>query len=132
MQPRAGGLQAMRCALGYLRGYEREAAGAVAALLLVAAGSPPPDDHGSTSPLGRITVIRWRFLTCPGGNDDKWPAAYRRRGQHHWEKARCSKKVIFDAAHSFVLRQWALLRRNSESWVPHPRSLIRPHRLRTT
>ena len=93
----------MRCALGYLRGYQREAAGAVAALLLVAAanlatpqlirvaidvgftqaqpsvlaetvaglspsrsrssgtrrtGSPPPDDHGSTSPLGRITVIR--------------------------------------------------------------------------
>jgi len=26
MQPRAGGLQAMRCALGYLRGYQREAA----------------------------------------------------------------------------------------------------------
>ena len=39
MQPRAGGLQAMRCALGYLRGYQREAAGAVAALLLVAAAN---------------------------------------------------------------------------------------------
>jgi hypothetical protein len=34
-------------------------------------GSPPPDDHGSTSPLGRITVIRWCFLTCHGGNDDR-------------------------------------------------------------
>ena len=39
MPPRAGGLQAMRCALGYLRGYQREAAGAVAALLLVAAAN---------------------------------------------------------------------------------------------
>ena len=29
----------MRCALGYLRGYQREAAGAVAALLLVAAAN---------------------------------------------------------------------------------------------
>src|SRR5438132_1186844 len=93
-------------------------------------GSPPPDDHGSTSPLGRITVIRWRLLTCPGGNDDKRPVAYRRRGQHQWEKARCLEKVIFDAAHSFVLRQWALLLRNSESWVPHARSLIRAHRMR--
>ena len=29
----------MRCALGYLRGYQREAAGAVAALVLVAAAN---------------------------------------------------------------------------------------------
>src|SRR5207244_9428214 len=49
-------------------------------------------DHGSTSPLGRITVIRWRFLTCPGGNDDLWPAAYWRRGQHHWEKDQMFKE----------------------------------------
>src|SRR5438132_3851372 len=39
MPPRAVGLQAMRCALGYLRGYRREAAGAVLALLLVAAAN---------------------------------------------------------------------------------------------
>src|SRR5437667_8104097 len=44
---------------------------------------------------------------------------------NHWEKDRCSKKVIFDAAHSFVLGQSALLLRNSESSVPHGRSLIR-------
>jgi ATP-binding cassette subfamily B protein len=39
MQPRAGELQAVRRALAYLRGYRREAAGAVAALLLVAAAN---------------------------------------------------------------------------------------------
>src|SRR5260370_11583945 len=39
MQLRAGRLQAMRCALGYLRGYRRGAVGAVLALLLVAAAN---------------------------------------------------------------------------------------------
>jgi ATP-binding cassette subfamily B multidrug efflux pump len=39
MQPRDGGLQAVRRALAYLRGYRREAVGAVVALLLVAAAN---------------------------------------------------------------------------------------------
>ena len=39
MQPRAAGLQAVRRALTYLRGYRREAAGALVALLLVAAAN---------------------------------------------------------------------------------------------
>src|SRR5260370_26452842 len=39
MQPRNGGLQAVRRALGYLRRYRREAVGAVVALLLVAAAN---------------------------------------------------------------------------------------------
>jgi ATP-binding cassette, subfamily B, multidrug efflux pump len=39
MQSRPGGLQAVRRALAYLRGYRREAAGAVVALLLVAAAN---------------------------------------------------------------------------------------------
>jgi len=39
VQPRYGGLQAVRRALAYLRGYRWEAAGAVAALLLVAAAN---------------------------------------------------------------------------------------------
>ncbi|HEY2595350.1 MAG TPA: ABC transporter ATP-binding protein [Chloroflexota bacterium] len=39
MQPRGGGLQAVRRALAYLAGYRREAAGALAALLLVAAAN---------------------------------------------------------------------------------------------
>ena len=39
MQPRDGGLQAVRRALAYLRRYRREAVGAVLALLLVAAAN---------------------------------------------------------------------------------------------
>lgn len=39
MQPGAGGLQAVRRALAFLRGYRREGAGAVVALLLVAAAN---------------------------------------------------------------------------------------------
>ena len=39
MQPAAGGIQAVRRALAYLRGYRREAIGAVVALLLVAAAN---------------------------------------------------------------------------------------------
>ena len=39
MQPRDGGLQAVRRALAYLRRYRREAVGAVVALLLVAAAN---------------------------------------------------------------------------------------------
>ena len=39
MQPRDGGLEAVRRALGYLRGYRWEAVGAVVALLLVAAAN---------------------------------------------------------------------------------------------
>src|SRR5437879_7420653 len=39
MQPRDGGLQAVRRALAYLRGYRWEAVGAVVALLLVAAAN---------------------------------------------------------------------------------------------
>src|SRR6266511_1504299 len=39
MQPRDGGLQAVRRALAYLRGYRPEAVGAVVALLLVAAAN---------------------------------------------------------------------------------------------
>jgi len=35
---------------------------------------------------------------------------------------RCSKKVIFDGAHSFVLQQSALPLRNSESSVLHAQS----------
>jgi hypothetical protein len=115
-------------------------------LIVARAGPSVAHQQGEPAPAScstrRITWIRWRFLTCPGGNAGSGPPGSAARptgqgsrlrtsrpGQHHWEKDRCSKKVIFDGAHSFVLRQWALLLPNSESWVPHSRSPIRARRM---
>jgi hypothetical protein len=88
-----------------------------------------PGSGGAFSPAlaAMLAVARPGALPDQRGQGSRLRTS--RPGQHHWEKDRCSKKVIFDGAHSFVLRQWALLLPNSESWVPHSRSPIRARRM---